>query len=406
MPPSVQITPTHVRAAIDAARAVLRDLEPDETPSNLRRIGASSARRLPPPLARALLVELADDAWFREKVVATSEDWNVESPDRDLRASSLLLLQPTGWEEAIADVGADLTSRDTADKVRTLERHLATRESELASARAKIKQLTRTLEQERQAAARRLSEARAAVVEQRRPDLEIAEMRGSLEERSVENDQLRDDIRDADARIDRLKSDLLKARRSRATQGDQASRSWGGSDPLELARQLDALAASVMPEAVLAGSPPTPSSLDRRFDLPAGLSPDSPASIDWLVRRERPTTVIVDGYNVTWLMDPASFATTRARTELLRRLARLKRATAGPMRILAVFDSQHGTIEPSHGNPVEVRFAPSADDEIRRLALETDGDVVVISTDREVREGSEGRQVLVLWSEALVGWRF
>ena len=405
------ITPQHVRAAIDAARAVLRELEPDETPSNLRRVAASSARRLPPPLARTLVDELVGEDWLRAKVTAASDAWDLESSDRDLRASSLLVLQPEGWEEMFAEVVSDLTDREAAKELTALRRRLTTLESDLASARAKVKQAARALDQERSAAARRLAETRAAAGAQRRPDREVAEVRAALEASLAESNRLREDLRDADGRIDRLKADLLKARRSRAVSDQPDSRSWGGSDPLELARQLDALTAAVLPEAAtldrsLSQGELTRGGADHRFELPAGLAPDSPAAVDWLASRESATTLIVDGYNVTWLLDPGTFATPASRTELLRRLARLKRAAVGPMRILVVFDSQHGTVEPSHGDPVEVTFARSADDEVRRIAAETAGDVVVISTDREVREGSEGRGVLVLWSEALVGWRF
>jgi predicted RNA-binding protein with PIN domain len=55
---------------------------------------------------------------------------------------------------------------------------------------------------------------------------------------------------------------------------------------------------------------------------------------------------------------------------------------------------------------VEVRFAEDdriADEEIIDAAAEL-SDVVVISSDRAVREGAEERGAVVLWSEALTGW--
>ena len=55
---------------------------------------------------------------------------------------------------------------------------------------------------------------------------------------------------------------------------------------------------------------------------------------------------------------------------------------------------------------MEIRFAADdriADEEIVELAAELD-DVVVISSDREVREQAEAGGAVVLWSEALAQW--
>jgi rRNA-processing protein FCF1 len=67
-----------------------------------------------------------------------------------------------------------------------------------------------------------------------------------------------------------------------------------------------------------------------------------------------------------------------------------------------VFDSKEE--EAKIPGLVEVRFVASADDEIVRLAAGLPGDVVVISTDREVRERAEHNGAIALWSDALVSW--
>lgn len=46
----------------------------------------------------------------------------------------------------------------------------------------------------------------------------------------------------------------------------------------------------------------------------------------------------------------------------------------------------------------------TADDEIGRLAAESADPAVVVSSDREVREGSEQSGAIAIWSEALISW--
>lgn len=396
------ISPLLVQAAVRAARTVLREMDAEQVPAALRRVQASSARRLPPPLAAKLVAQLASDAWFRQQVADHSDDWDMSADQRDQRASALLVLQPTGWEAALEEIATAAGDEKATLDVQAMGRRLSTVEAERDAARSKVKQLNKTLERQRAEATRRQSELKAERAGRQGPDPELKEAHGRLGRLESDNAKLAEALTDAEVRIHRLKAELLRARRSRGDLPEEEIRRWGKRDSLELARQLDALANAVVPDAAV--EPGTPQS-GPRFELPAGVAPDSAAAIEWLLARRSPTTLIVDGYNVTWLADQASFADVEGRTRLVRHLAKLRRGAQGPVRIVAIFDSQYGTFEPSHGAQVEVRFAHSADDEVRHLAAVTEGDVVVVSTDREVREGAERPGVIGLWSQALVEWR-
>ena len=57
-----------LRPAVATARAVLRDMDSDAVPQRLRKVAASSARNLPPPLERSVFDLLTDDEDFRSSV--------------------------------------------------------------------------------------------------------------------------------------------------------------------------------------------------------------------------------------------------------------------------------------------------------------------------------------------------
>jgi predicted RNA-binding protein with PIN domain len=130
--------------------------------------------------------------------------------------------------------------------------------------------------------------------------------------------------------------------------------------------------------------------------------------VTWLVGSAGAFSLIVDGYNVLFHLDRGDFSTGRARQRLAQQLGRLKRE-AGTARVIVVYDSAlpgGRRARPTAGG-VEVRFAEEgrlADEEVILLAGELTGAVVVVSSDREVREGAEAAGALALWSEALVGW--
>ncbi len=118
--------------------------------------------------------------------------------------------------------------------------------------------------------------------------------------------------------------------------------------------------------------------------------------------------MIVDGYNVLRNAEPGAFTTGRSRDRLAHDLARLRRRS-GTARVVVVYDSGF----PGHRDPhilqgeVEARFAAEedlADDEIVNLVASARGGVIVVTSDRDLRERTEKLGALTLWSEALNDW--
>lgn len=95
---------------------------------------------------------------------------------------------------------------------------------------------------------------------------------------------------------------------------------------------------------------------------------------------------LIDGYNVT-KGDPATRDSTLEvqRDALVARLRVGGAGLLGPGRIIVVFDGE-GRLGISNAGtvPVEVRFAPSADDLIVKLAADASEQVVVVTSDREL----------------------
>ena len=160
--------------------------------------------------------------------------------------------------------------------------------------------------------------------------------------------------------------------------------------PRETARLLDELTAALRPAATAGEDEPEP--VNVVVSLPAATPPDKADAVDWLLKQTEPLTLLVDGYNLSFLLEaPGDFSTADARRGLRRlvaRLARIRRMAMAVLRVIVVFDTRN---EPSSGRRrggIEVRFAASGDDEVVRLAESIDGTVVVVSNDREVRERS------------------
>ena len=393
---------TLLAPAIAAARKVLDDLEFTDTPAVLRKIKTSSARTLPPPLAKSLLHQLDSDEWLRSKV-AEARDWDLASDDPAEAASSLYVARPEEWEQRLATLVEEhlalvkqSDSQGLRVRVAKLERELSASRSKLRSATKHAKLVEKDLAAERRSAKARVTEVQKA---ERSGDRTLAAKAAELEQAlSVAQVELAESRK----RGRRLRSELLKARRARPERSESGARTFGGQDPASLARVIDDLAASARPDAVIAPAAPGERAA---FGLPAGVAPDNRAAIDWLLGRENSTTLVVDGYNVTWQQDGPNFSSKEARQDLITRLGQLRKRAKGQLRIVAVFDSEFGTVQPVLGAPVDVVFVEWADEEVRRLAKTTAGDVVVISTDREVQDGSQASGALVLWSEAFTHWR-
>ena len=184
-------------------------------------------------------------------------------------------------------------------------------------------------------------------------------------------------------------------------------------DPIATARRLDLQAAALA--AAVRGEPATEEFVheDEMADwdlvLPPGVAPDSVDAVAWLIESVGPVPVIVDGYNVTFLMHEESFTAPEARQQLVAELERLLRRARAAHRVEVVFDSsEQGESEPTvTPGGVEVFFATtadSADDEIVARVRSLEGRAVVVTNDRELRERVDAEGALALWGSAFVAW--
>jgi hypothetical protein len=396
------------RRALEAAAKVLRDLDADQVPADLRRV-AGRPLPLPPPLAVSLLKGIDRYEWLREKAL---EVWSEADPEASgpEQASALLLQRPPGWVSrlvALAAGAADQEARGAGDD-------LARR---LSAAEASAEEWKRRARAEKEGRERALQEAEAALAEERsihkarqataaRADssleAELQRLQAGWEEAGAE--------RDAARREERRWREALAEEKRRRSAAEAALAETGGiirwaDDPLAVASHLDWTAGVTR----LTGTGPSGEAAPpgAALRLPEGVRPDQKAAVDWLMQRTEATTVVVDGYNAAFKLttsrDPAA-----TRRRLLMVLDRLQQVARGPMRVLAVFDSRLGpAAEVPAPGPVEVRFTAEeggADAEIAALAGVLAGPVVVISSDRAVREASERTAVVALWSEALRDW--
>lgn len=392
--------PRVLQAALQAARKALRDLDEDQVPASLRPVAASAARRLPPPLARSLLRDLDRFEWLRVKAAdAWAEIGEAEGTEE---ASAAFLVRGEGWEQSVESAVQALNESDLAGdvarltaKVRDLEYQLGVEHERADKFRALSVEAERRAKRQSHEISNKVQEARQA----ERIGRLAAESRLASTGKDLE--EVLADLAEADSRITFLREELLRARRSTAgEQGRSGPDPWATRDPVALASLLDQIVAAARPDAVQVAEP---QSLDPiPLSLPDGIRPDEGAAIEWLLGQPQPFVMIVDGYNLShqW-RQPLS------REDVNHRLARVRRLAVAPVRLLVVYDSHlagGGQSGPGPGS-IEIRFTDEdtiADTEIIRLVGEIDGNVVVVSSDREVREGCP--RALCLWSQAVKEW--
>lgn len=385
-----------VSDAVVAARRALKELEPTEVPPRLRRIASSSARWLPAPLERTLIEALDEHGWLREKALDEMPA-GVEGPSR------LFLERPDDWDVEIDRLAAAAAISAEQRLIGDLTREVESLTMQRDQARDKAKALQTTLESER--AIHR--EAIAGLRDERKPIApERLDQTRIVEELVERNKVLDQQLADRERRLEKTRADLLKARRA-IPRSESAETEIRSADPVSLGRQLDRMMATARPDPAAGGgagqSGLTEDSTPGVFALPRGITPDSAAAIGFLANRSEPTWIIVDGYNASFHVDGVGFATPAARTRVINGLAGLRARASGQMRITVVWDSTEEETEGPTATGVERKFVADADEEVRRLSHEANGDVVVISTDREVHAGV-APGTLVLWSEAVADW--
>ncbi len=373
---------------VAASHRVVRGLEEGEVPARLRAIRAKSARRLPPPLARALLAALDEIEWLRTKVLEEGKGLD--------RLGKLFLERPEGWDREITDAVS-------ASRVAELEALLGQAERDRDAARLKVELLKEKVKS-RSERAKGLEAALRDERDRRTEAVRAAEARVGL---GFEDEvrRLRDQLGAGAALADELgrlrrRMTWLVAQRDKqatpATSSPPGLGPWSG-DPLEKARLLDEIAAAAASTAPGRDRETAPRMVEQ-FALRPGIRPDAPGAIEQVLKSPRVLTVALDGYNVAAEFGLSLDRLVEARQYVLDVIVRLEQRAQGRHTILAVFDGEGG--RQRKGNAV---FVPFADDELRRLAGEIPG-LVVISNDREVIEDTSRLGAVALWTTALVRW--
>ena len=402
------VSPSVLRRVVVAARATMLDLDPQDLPKTLVKVAAQTGKKLPPPMARRLLDEIDLNDWFREKVAAQFSG-ETRSDDPEEAAGALFLSRPDGWEkdlQRLADVATESSRVDENEQLRLRVRAL---EHELDAARNRAKRAQRETEMTRAESKKRVTAARTSARSARDGDREALD--GVRRENATMAQRLAEmarDLADNRDRLKRIRGELLRERRAERPSDLPPARSvWAELDALGAARLLDEVAVALTPPSEFVED-----ELPLEHEpmvLPPGISPDDRSAVEWLLDRRSAFVLIVDGYNVTFLMDHDSFTGGERRNHLNTEVARFRRMAAAKPRVIVVYDSDQtgGITSESGSGGVEVRFTTaghSADDEVLVLATELGGAAVVVSTDRRVREGAERVGALGLWSQALVGW--
>jgi predicted RNA-binding protein with PIN domain len=394
--------------AIEAARAALRDLDDEDVPGRLRAIAKQGDGTLPVPLVKTLLRRIDEDDWFRGKVIESFDRLGSEDA-----TSSAYLNRGAGWWIVVAESVTTQAAAEGADRVQQLQGRLEEARARSRLERAKTKALKRQVadaEKDAQAAiADRLDPLKAAVVEARsdcdRAELRVVGLRADVEEAREER---RDAERVAAAYSEQVRSTKREVAELRRSLEAGASESIPRR-PIEIARWLDRAAGTLTPFREPGTTAP---SIEAHGEsdtptIPAGIAPDSAASIDALAGLDG-VSVLIDGHNLLGVLDASTMASGRARRELIASLGKLDRHL-GDATIEIVFDSDLADGRPITltESGVVVRFAEAeviADDVLVDLAVDYGSAAVVISDDREVRDRSARHGATVLWAKALAAW--
>ncbi len=394
------VWPRVLAQAIEAGRLLLQDLEGPEVPASLTRVAASQGGRLPPPLAIRLLNELDKNEWFRRRV---ADQFTGDEAD----PSWLFLNRPDGWWVDLAAAAEAAVALEVGRRVGELEDRVAALDEKRAQLARRAKDYKRAAAKAEKRIKELTAEARNRGADGASSDAAaIAAFEAEVEEIGTALQTLRDEHRELQVAFDALRMRFAKMRRTRSVDvPDTSGASFVPRDPVKLARMLD-LQVGAFGRDLTETQPreAVPSSLR----LASGVRPDSSDAIRWILALEQPVVVIVDGYNAQFHLNPADFTSGESRRKLIDALKRLRTAASVPHRIVVVYDSTLPGARDARTalGGVEVRFAADdriADEEIIDAAAEL-ADVVVISSDRAVRDGAEARGAVVLWSEALVGW--
>ena len=388
---------------VEVARTAVRDIDWDDLPSALRPVAKYSGGTLPPPLAGALLDTLVTNDWFRAKVA------DVDGADNG--AVQAFLVQGPGWWEIVVEHVLEASdSVGTAD-TESLSAELVAVQSKLSEAKRRIASLRADLEV---AATAHRTDEQVESLQHRSNNLERrlavsdaarAKAAGARDVALATAETLRGERDEARSQTREMRTELADMRRVLGSGGVERNR----TDPVLFARELDALVAmGVGNDDSRRSVPSSPDQPDRKpaLSLPPGIRPDDSAAVVWLLANGDSASWIIDGYNLSFALGKAMDNPARARRELRQGLTRLSRKAAPASSVVVVYDSAvQGDREVISGKMFDVVFASAHQNADDAIVERSGADrVIVVSNDREVRERSEARGALAIWSDAVVAW--
>jgi hypothetical protein len=367
-----------------------------DIPAKLRDI-ASRSGRLPAPFTKRLLAELDASDWLRAEARAEIPEPEDEAQES---ASFLFLARPEGWEERIEALDSGRQEAVERSEIKRLE-------TELRRAVARAGRLEQNLEHAEQ----REQEA-VGGVEQRLAATAAAQRRSQARSKSI-REALTAQVAAGAEEVTRLtaenadlrkKLEAARAGRGKAAAVPKPSKiepPWSLDKPTALARHLDDINRALVVSPAKPAKPAPVPKATRLSGLPAGVSPDRAGAIVWLLSLPGMVHIAIDGWNAAHLLKSPPVPATRNR--IIEAARRLILASAGKRRVTAVFDSsQLG--ESFSADDVVVMFVASADEELVKMAKRDSTGLVVITSDRRVREAVEEAGAVGLWSEALIEW--
>ncbi len=373
--------------------------------------------RLAAPAIETVIGVLDDDAGFRSRVAGAAVEADVD------RGTWLYLRRPEGWDAELEElIEAEVRRRERADA-----------EEQERTARQRVDQLQHVVEDlhGRVATSRAAEAAATGALEaerstRRAAEVEVRELRRRLDRIEGERDRAVEELtaarQESAERLDRLRELEATVRELRARR-----LAWSAPtvDAVEDARRaLDAAssalrevtervqAATTASQQTGVASPPVsaPSGGPARrvpLRLARGALDGTVEATDQLLRAPG-VVVLVDGYNVSMTGWPHLDVT--AQRASLQSMLGVAVARTG-VEVHVVFDGDDDGRGPvvTSSLPVRVRYTPAgveADDVLIRMAGEIPADrpVVVVSSDRRVRDGSAAVGANLVSSSALLAW--
>jgi hypothetical protein len=379
--------------ALDAARRALSHLDEEAIPARIR-VVAKRSGKLPAPLALSLIAELDRNSWLRE--LALDELATKPQPGEGSASSEFLRREP-GWEERLAAITEQSQSElEARSSLRLAE--------ELRAARLEIERLRRQLRKANRPTAEGPKKKPLPVGDGARDRANLRAALSSTTKALAATEAVRAELSNRVSEL-QIRVETLLQRRPEKSAPRTAS---GGSirrEPVELARDLDIRlrSLSMSPLGVTAPAPPSATDASGPPSIPSGIRPDKAEAIEWLLSHPGQLTVAVDGWNLAFQFKNPPGKKERAQVEAA--VGRLSHKAAGQRKLLVLFDSRFDTegTHPGTHPDVEVRFPASADEALIELAGQS-GSLVVITSDRRVREEAGRAGAIGLWGEALLDW--